>query len=388
MSNQAFRFTDKTIKDIKPTNKREYYHDTVESDLLLQVTPNGAKTFYIYKRMDGQPVRYKLGKAMDMNVKRAREEAVKIRAMVMNGVNPQKTRKDLRDEDTLEQMYQKFMAEKKTHLKIKTYDEYQRMWKKNIKPVFGNKKLSQINVETIKRFHKRFDDKIYYANRCVVFLKGMFNHFIKEGTYKGINPVLGVKLNKEEARVRYLEHAELERFFKALGEIGESVSLNAILMLLYTGVRKSNVLCMKWSEVDLDSKIWLIPITKTGKNLTIALADSAVDLLKEIKSNNPDEKYVFPSSTSSSGHIVDIKRVWSTIKNKANITNLRIHDLRHTLATYMIAQGASPFVVQRALTHKTIKSTEVYVNLGVEHLRDKLNETVNTLQRIGKKKGK
>ena len=159
-------------------------------------------------------------------------------------------------------------------------------------------------------------------------------------------------------------------------------------MLLYTGVRKSNVLCMKWSEVDLDSKIWLIPITKTGKNLTIALADSAVDLLKEIKSNNPDEKYVFPSSTSSSGHIVDIKRVWSTINNKAHITNLRIHDLRHTLATYMIAQGASPFVVQRALTHKTIKSTEVYVNLGVEHLRDKLNETVNTLQRIGKKKGK
>ena len=51
MSNQAFRFTDKDIKDIKPTAKREYYHDTVEKDLLLQVTPNGAKTFYIYKRM-------------------------------------------------------------------------------------------------------------------------------------------------------------------------------------------------------------------------------------------------------------------------------------------------------------------------------------------------
>ena len=199
---------------------------------------------------------------------------------------------------------------------------------------------------------------------------------------------MGVKLNKEEARVRYLEHAELERFFKALSEIDESISRNAILMLLYTGVRKSNVLCMKWSEVDLDSKIWLIPRTKTGKNLTIALADSAVDLLKNIKSNNPDEKYVFPSTTSASGHIVDIKRVWNTVKKKANITNLRIHDLRHTLATYMIAQGASPFVVQRALTHKSIKSTQVYVNLGVEHLRDKLNETVNTLQRIGKKKGK
>ena len=74
--------------------------------------------------------------------------------------------------------------------------------------------------------------------------------------------------------------------------------------------------------------------------------------------------------------------MWNTVKKNANITNLRIHDLRHTLATYMIAQGASPFIVQRALTHKSIKSTQVYVNLGVEHLRDKLNETVNTLHKV------
>lgn len=388
MSNQAFRFTDKTIKDIKPTNKREYYHDTVESDLLLQVTPNGAKTFYIYKRMDGQPVRYKLGKTMDLSVKKAREEAIKIRGMVMSGVNPQKTRKDLRAEDTTELMFQKFMTEKKTQISNTTFNEYKRMWNKDLKPVFGNKKLSQISADSIKKFHKKFDYKPYYANRCINFLQGMFNYFIKEGTYKGDNPTKGIKLNKEEPRVRYMESQEIERFYNAMSEIDESVSRNAILMLLYTGVRKSNVLCMKWSEVDIDSKIWLIPRTKTGKNLTIALADSAVDLLKNIKSNNPDEKYVFPSATSASGHIVDIKRVWNTIKKKANITNLRIHDLRHTLATYMIAQGASPFIVQRTLTHKSIKSTQVYVNLGVEHLRDKLNETVNTLQQIGKKKGK
>lgn len=388
MSNQAFRFTDKAIKDIKPTAKREYYHDTVEKDLLLQITPNGAKTFYIYKRMDGQPVRYKLGKTMDLSVKKAREEAIKIRGMVMSGVNPQKTRKDLRAEDTTELMFQKFMTEKKTQISGTTFKEYKRMWNKDLKPVFGNKKLSQISADSIKKFHKKFDYKPYYANRCINFLQGMFNYFIKEGTYKGDNPTKGIKLNKEEPRVRYMESQEIERFYNAMNEIDESVSRNAILMLLYTGVRKSNVLCMKWNEVDLDSKIWLIPRTKTGKNLTIALADSAVDLLKNIKSNNPDEKYVFPSTTSASGHIVDIKRVWNTIKKKANITNLRIHDLRHTLATYMIAQGASPFVVQRALTHKSIKSTQVYVNLGVEHLRDKLNETVNTLQRIGKKKGK
>lgn len=387
MSSKRFRFTDKNVRELKATEKRAYFHDTIENDLLLQITPTGAKTFYLYRRIDGQPVRYKLGDA-DMGVKNARQEAVKIRSQIMSGKNPQKTRKDLREESTMEQMVQKFMAEKKSRLSHNTYAEYQRMWNKDLKPSLGNKKVSAITTDSIKRLHKKFETKPYYANRCVVFIRTLFNFFIKEGTYKGNNPTKGVKLNKEEPRVRYMEHSEVKRFFDALNDGENSVSKDAILMMLLTGARKGNVLRMKWGEIDMDAKIWKIPITKTGKNKTIALADSAIDLLKAIQSNNPDEKYVFPSATSASGHLEDVKRMWSTIKKQADIQNFRLHDLRHTLATYMIAQGASPFVVQRALTHQSIKSTERYVNLGVEHLRGKLNETINTLQSIGKEKGK
>ena len=181
-----------------------------------------------------------------------------------------------------------------------------------------------------------------------------------------------------------MEHSEIERFFEALNESGDSVSKNAIIMMLYTGARKGNVYRMKWDEIDMDAKIWKIPRTKTSKNETIPLADSAIELLKYIQSSSADEIYVFPSETSASGHIEDVKSVWNTLKNKAQISNIRLHDLRHTLATYMVAQGANPFMVQRALTHKSIKSTQVYVNLGVEHLRSKLNETVNAIQFIGK----
>jgi integrase len=258
------------------------------------------------------------------------------------------------------------------------------MWDKDIKKVFGNKKISQISVDSIKRFHKKYAQKPYYANRCIVLIRTIFNLFIKEGTYKGSNPTSGVQLNKEEPRVRYMEHNELERFFSALNESSDSVSKNAIIMMLFTGARRGNVFRMKWDEIDMEAKIWRIPKTKTSKNETIPLADSAVELLEDIQNNNPDEVYVFPSATSKSGHIVDVKSVWNTIKKKANIKNLRLHDLRHTLATYMVAGGMNPFMVQRVLTHKTIKSTQVYVNLGVEHLRGKLNETINTMQKIGK----
>lgn len=387
MNTRRFRFTDKNVREIKPNEKRQYFHDSVETDLLLQVTPTGVKTFYLYKKIDGQPVRYKLG-STEMGVKKARQEAVRVRVQIMSGKNPQKVRKELREESTLNQMFQKFMEEKKSHLSHNTYDEYLRMWNKDLKPVLGNKKVSAISMDTIKRLHKKFSLKPYYANRCVMFIRGMFNFFIKDGTYKGTNPTKGVKLNKEEPRVRYMEHSEVERFFNALNDTPPSVSKDAIIMMLFTGARKGNVYRMKWDEIDLDAKIWRIPKTKTGKNQTVALADSAVSLLKDIQADNPDEIYVFPSETSESGHIVDVKRAWRTLKKKANLKNFRLHDLRHTIATYMIAQGADAFMVQRALTHQSIKSTQIYVNLGVEHLREKLNETINTLQKIGKQKNK
>ena len=383
MKSKQFRFTDKNVRELKCSTKREYFHDSVENDLLLQVTPAGTRTFYLYRRIDGQPVRYKLGD-IEMGVKNARQEATKIRIQILNGKNPQKKRKEFRDEDTLDDMFQKFMAEKKTHLSHNTYDEYQRMWDKDLKKVFGSKKVSQITADSIRRFHKKYATKPYYANRCVMLIRTMFNLFINDGTYKGVNPTKGIKFNKEEPRVRYLEHSEIERFFEALNESGDSVSKNAIIMMLYTGARKGNVYRMKWDEIDMDAKIWKIPRTKTSKNETIPLADSAIELLKYIQSSYADEIYVFPSETSASGHIEDVKSVWNTLKNKAQISNIRLHDLRHTLATYMVAQGANPFMVQRALTHKSIKSTQVYVNLGVEHLRSKLNETVNAIQFIGK----
>lgn len=384
MKSNSFRFTDKAIKDLRPTDKRTYYHDTIEKDLVLQITPNGAKTFYLYKRIDGQPVRYKIGKPDEMKITQARDAAIKVRAMIVSGDNPQKTRKDLRAEDTIETLYKKYMSDHRIKLAHSTYESYERAWNLHLKKVFGNKKISQVSSDTIKRFHKKLAEKPYCANRCVVFLKAMYNYVIQEGYYKGSNPTRAVKLNKEEARVRYLEHAEIIHFFEAINKVEFSYSKYAILMMLFTGARKSNVLHMKWDEIDLDAKIWKMPKTKTSKNITIALADSAVDLLEELKKVNQGSPFVFPSPASKSGHLEDIKRVWGTIVKRANLKDFRIHDLRHTLATYMVAEGANPFVVQRALTHKSIKSTQIYVNLGVEVLRSAINNTINTIKTIGK----
>lgn len=385
MSNESFKFTDKNVRDIKPTNKREYYHDTEVKELLLQVTPNGAKTFYLYKKIKGKPVRYKLGN-IDMGVKNARNEALKYKLIINNGENPQETKNNIRKEDVVEKIYRKYMQEHKLKLAKATIESYQRLWNLHLSKAFGNKKVSEVTPESVKRFHGKLAATPYCANKCIVFLKAMYNYVIKEGYYKGDNPATMVRLNKEQPRVRSLEHNELEKFFNVINELPDSVSKNAILMMLFTGARKGNVLRMKWSEIDLDAKIWKIPRTKTDKNVTLALADSAVELLNQLKSENPESDYVFPSAESKSGHLYDAKKVWNTIRKKAGITDVRLHDLRHTLATYMIEEGANPFIVQRVLGHKQLRSTQIYVNLGVEHLREKLNETINTIEKIGKNK--
>jgi len=282
MSNESFKFTDKNVRDIKPTNKREYYHDTEVKELLLQVTPNGAKTFYLYKKIKGKPVRYKLGN-IDMGVKNARNEALKYKLIISNGENPQETKNNIRKEDVVEKIYRKYMQEHKLKLAKATIESYQRLWNLHLSKAFGNKKVSEVTPESVKRFHGKLAATPYCANKCIVFLKAMYNYVIKEGYYKGDNPATIVRLNKEQPRVRSLEHNELEKFFNVINELPDSVSKNAILMMLFTGARKGNVLRMKWSEIDLDAKIWKIPRTKTDKNVTLALADSAVELLNQLK---------------------------------------------------------------------------------------------------------
>lgn len=79
---------------------------------------------------------------------------------------------------------------------------------------------------------------------------------------------------------------------------------------------------------------------------------------------------MFPSLTSASGHIEDPKKVWKTILEKANIKDLRIHDLRRTLGSWMAHTGASQFVIGKSLNHKSTKSTAIYARLSIDPVRD------------------
>lgn len=380
-----FRFTKSNINKLKPAAKRAYYYDAVEPNLMLQVTPKGAKTYYVYKRIQGKPTRIYLG-GTDVLISPdlARKAATEIKADLIKNIAMRQTHRQYKNDDKLQQLFDDFIKERRRFIGAKTMVNYQSIWRTKLCKL-AKKNLSDINSDDLKDLHREISENCgnYAGNHSIVLVKTIYNYAIKEDRYEGRNPAIAVKLNKTEPRIRYMEHNELRRFFAALSVCKNEVCRDAFLMLLYTGVRKRNVLEMRWSDVDLEAKIWKIPQTKTSKNVTIALVEPAIEILQRRLKKSQNE-WVFFSAQSKSGHIEELKRMWNKILEKAKITNLRIHDLRHTFATYLIANGADAFMVKRALTHKSLQSTQIYVNLGVEHLRAKLNDTVAKMIEIGK----
>lgn len=380
---KKFKFTNANIKNLPAPTKRTFVYDTIEVGLSLQITPNGAKSFYYRGVVLGKQIRVKLGEPSYMSVDDARQAARKAKINMKEGINPIEERKKITGESSLEQLYTRFMDEKEQHIRPITMEYYKDLWKRYLSTL-ANKKISQITPDELKILHKRLtlNNGKRCANQTIVLLRTIYNHFIKQNIYQRFNPGNAVQLNKQIARTRHLSGNELESFRDAINETEDSIPKFAIMMLWFTGARRRNVFSMKWEDIKLEEKLWTIPETKTQNDANVVLVNAAIDILNQLKDMRYNE-YVFFSTTSKSGHIGGVRKTWEGILKRAKITNFHLHDLRHTFATSLLANGADAFMVKKALTHKSLQSTQIYVNLEVDDLREKLNETVNKM--IGKK---
>jgi integrase len=139
-----------------------------------------------------------------------------------------------------------------------------------------------------------------------------------------------------------------------------------VWILLSTGVRKTNVLEMRWDQLDLPNGIWTISDTKNGTSQTILLTEKELEILNRRHSAGRDFQWVFPS-TGASGHLADPKKGWLRILDRAKITNLHLHDLRRSLGSYMAMTGASLSVIGNVLNHKDVSTTrKVYAQSARE----------------------
>src|SRR5262249_38733459 len=147
------------------------------------------------------------------------------------------------------------------------------------------------------------------------------------------------------------------------------------------GARKGAVMAMRWQDIDLRTRVWLIPaaVAKNKQTGAVALVEPAAAILARRQELCGNSSWVFPSS-SSSGHIAHVANAWSALTRAAGIANLRPHDLRRTIGSWLAASGASSLVIQRALTHKSAASAKAYAHLDVEAVRAALVNLTTAMQ--------
>ena len=188
-----------------------------------------------------------------------------------------------------------------------------------------------------------------------------------------------IKQYKETARDRFLQPHEISNFMAALNESKNTQLRHFILLLLFTGQRKSNVLALRWENINFYNNILYLPDTKNNQPQQIPLTEQAISVLKDIGIR--DKGWVFPSHDSKSGHLENPKKFWQKLLKKAGIENLRMHDLRRTLGSYQAIMGSSMNIISKSLGHKSVQSTAIYARLSLAPVRDSMQKATDEILR-------
>jgi integrase len=205
------------------------------------------------------------------------------------------------------------------------------------------------------------------VNRYLAVLSHIFSIAVKEWEWIDDNPVRKVRKPKEaRGRDRFLSDAERQRFL-ATCEASGSLYLHTIVVLaLSTGMRKGEILNLRWKQVDFKNKRIILTKTKNGETRSVPLVGYGHTLLQaHAPEQSAPEKMLFPGKTD--GVAVDIKKGWTNALKAAEITDFRFHDLRHSAASYLGMNGATLLEIAAVLGHKTLSMVKRYSHLSDTH---------------------
>jgi integrase len=368
MAKNEVNFTKATLEQAAAPvgTARFYLHDERESGLVLQVTSTGRKTFQLYKKHMGKPIRVTIGTFPDLTVEQARKKAREIKVSLTNGENPNDKLKQQRQEMTFAGLFEIYI-ERHAKTKKRSWKADQEAFDRHL-GALGRKKLSTVTRRDIAEIHSRIGkDRPTTANRILALVSSVFGRAIEFGLWEDLNPCLGVKRFSEQSRDRFLSGDELARLFQALEQEQNGTARDFFLVALLTGARRANVLSMRWSDLDLKNHVWRIELTKNGTPQTVPLIGPVLEILQD-RRKNTSSFFVFPGP-GVTGHLVEPKKAWARICKAAGINGVRIHDLRRTMGSWQAKTGASLPIIGKSLNHKSASTTSIYARLDLDPVR-------------------
>ena len=196
-------------------------------------------------------------------------------------------------------------------------------------------------------------------NRYSAILSKMFNLLIADGKLVKNPCKFSPKLRENNYKIRYLTHDEQQRMYKYLLTPEFSHIKPIIITALYTGMRKSEILKLKWSQIDFQNEFIDILQSKSGKERKIPIAGKVKEVLSELGKNG--EEFVFTNPETNKPYD-NIKKSFASLLKKAEISNFRFHDFRHTVATCLVESGVDLLIVKEILGHSNIETTMRYAH--------------------------
>jgi integrase len=397
------KITATNLKGLSIDDKR--INDTDISGFHARISPKGLITYYLFYRINGKQVNYRLGIDGQLTPAQARDLAKDKAALVHQGVDVQVEKKNARVKTQLskfttlsvffEQKYFPFLKNRnpKTAYKVMTA-------LKSSFPKFNDKQLEDITAWELEKWRtERLGSNVKPAtvNRQISALQGCMSRAVEWGVIEShdLNKVKHLKV--DNSKVRYLSKDEESRLRESLkhrdekirqARIDENVFRKkrrltlkpdlsnveypdhvtpVVLLAMNTGMRRGEMLSLEWQHINLENKVLTIVYdkTKSGQTRHIPLNTQAYNALVNWQEFTGDSGYVFKDNKG--GHINDINTQWYALLNDANITNFRFHDLRHHFASKLVMATVDLNTVRELLGHADLKMTLRYAHLAPEH---------------------
>jgi len=356
-----------------PAGKRRIEHvDTDRSGLYVEVrnTAPGNGTYYLRTKIDGKTRHFRIGGTDDISLADARASVKRMKAEIALGNIPGADK----PAETRAMTWDTYMRENylpHTRLYLRSHDKIEGIHNNWLSPAIGTKTLGDVTRGELQALHNRIREQGYSAssaNHVIRTAKAAFNHAIQTDLFDGQNPAVGIKLFRESKTEHYLKDDELERLIKVLQTDKNRPVCLLALFLLATGMRLNEALSTRWSDVDIGNRLLVISSERSKSKAvrSVPLSDTAIGILEELRPMG-DGEHVF---VGKHGPLKYVHKVWNRLRKQAGLPHLRMHDLRHQYASFLVNSGRTLYEVQQILGHSSPLVTQRYAHLSTKAMQE------------------
>jgi integrase len=392
------RITKRVVDSLKIKPSEYAVWDATMPGFGVRVRPTGAMSYIVVYRAGsgrGAPYRrYTIGAIGKITPEKAKLRAKGILGAVAHGRDPAGEKTNERGTPTVAELGDRFMAE---HIEPKrkpgTTTFYRDILDRIVKPELGTTKADKVTRAALAKIHGKLRATPFQANRMLAVVGSMYAFAARIGAVpEGTNPARKIDKFTEHRRERFLTGAELEQLGAAIREaetkgipwdIDEAkptakhlpkaknrktkispFAAAALRLLLFTGCRLREILHLRWENVDLERGLLFLPDSKSGRK-TVILNASAMAVLTGLERIG---SYVVPGGDPEKPR-ADLKRPWGVVSKRAGLDSVRIHDLRHTYASFGAGGGLGLPIIGKLLGHTQASTTQRYAHLDNDPLR-------------------